>query len=75
MNLEDRVTALETRIECLSMLVVALTGIQNGLNPDLLEDAVSQTANLHAANALYEIRLSDDQIQKVEAMLKLYLQR
>lgn len=75
MNLEERVAALKACIECLSMLVVALIGIQKAVHPDLLEDAVSQTANLHDANALYEIRLSDDQIQRVEAMLKLYLQR
>lgn len=66
---------MEIRIECLSMLVVALIGIQKGLHPDLLEDAVSQTADLHDANAPYLTRLSDDQIQNVEAMLRLYLQR
>lgn len=75
MNLEEQVAALETRIECLSMLVVALIGIHKGLHPDLLDAAVSQTANLHDANALYRTHLTDDQIQRVEAMLKLYLQR
>lgn len=75
MDLEERVATLETRVECLSMLVVALIGIQKAVRPDLLEDAVSQAADLHDANAPYLTRLSDDQIQKVEAMLKLYLQR
>ncbi len=75
MELEKRVATLETRIECLNTLVVALIGIQKGLHPDLLEGAVSHTATLHDANALYSANLSDDQIQRVEAMLKLYLQR
>lgn len=75
MNLEDRVATLETRVECLSMLAVTLLGLQKAQNPDLLEIAVQKTFDLLDANALYEKRLSDDQIQKVLAMLKLYLQR
>lgn len=75
MNTEERISALETRVECLSMLVVALIGIHKGLHPDLLGAAFSKTADLHDANAPYQTRLTDDQIQKVEAMLKLYLQQ
>lgn len=75
MNLEERIVTLETRIECLSMLIASLIGIHKGLHPDLLDAAVSNAANLHNANAPYQTRLTDEQIQRVEAMLKLYLQQ
>lgn len=75
MSLEERITVLETRVECLNMLAVALIGLQKAQNPDLLEIAVQQAFDLLDANGLYEKRLSDDQVQKVLAMLKPYLQR
>jgi len=68
---EARLAALEARIECLNLLVVSLMSANQ--NQASLRFAIERALRLHDANAVYQMRLSDEQIDRVGVMLQDYI--